>query len=197
MDQALFDQVNRFAVATSWLHGVMITYADYGVLIFAGLLVAGWWTARRTGDPAKTAVALLAGASTLLAVAVNQPIVRAVAEARPYTTHPHILVLATRNTDFSFPSDHAMMAGAAAAGLWLVSRSLGIIATIAAVLMGFARVYIAAHYPHDVAVGLLLGAGIAIVVGLTTRGLAARLVTAVGRTRLRTLVAPIRPLTEP
>jgi undecaprenyl-diphosphatase len=50
------------------------------------------------------------------------------------------------------------MAGAAAAGLWLVSRALGGLATIAALVMAFSRVYIAAHYPWDVAVGLLVGA---------------------------------------
>jgi membrane-associated phospholipid phosphatase len=85
--------------------------------------------------------------ATLLAVAVNQPIVAAVHEARPYTTHPGILVLAHRSTDFSFPSDHAVMAGAVAAGLWFVSRRLGVAATVAAVAMAYSRVYIAAHYP--------------------------------------------------
>jgi membrane-associated phospholipid phosphatase len=84
--------------------------------------------------------------------------------ARPYTAHPGILVLAHRSTDFSFPSDHAVMAGAVAAGLWLVSRRLGLIATLAALVMAFARVYIAAHYPQDVVAGLLLGAAVAAVV---------------------------------
>ena len=50
------------------------------------------------------------------------------------------------------------MAGAAAAGLLLVSRPLGSIAAIAALLMAFARVYIAAHYPWDVIAGLTFGA---------------------------------------
>jgi membrane-associated phospholipid phosphatase len=55
------------------------------------------------------------------------------------------------------------MAGAAAAGLWLVSRLLGAIATVAALVMAVARVYIAAHYPWDVVVGLAVGAWIALV----------------------------------
>lgn len=36
------------------------------------------------------------------------------AEARPYVTHPQILRLADVTTDFSFPSDHAVLAGAVA-----------------------------------------------------------------------------------
>lgn len=40
-----------------------------------------------------------------------------------------------------------MMAGAVAAGVWLVNRRLGVIAAIAAVAMALARVYVGAHYP--------------------------------------------------
>ena len=155
-DQTLSD-VNGFARHTGWLHGVVSGYADYGVVLFAALLLAGLWLSRTRSDRA-LAAAGWACVATLLAVALNQPLVSGVAEARPYTTHPGLLVLSSRSTDFSFPSDHAVMAGAAAAGLWLVSRALGAIATVAALAMAFARVYIAAHYPWDVAAGLVFGA---------------------------------------
>jgi undecaprenyl-diphosphatase len=136
------------------------------------------------------AAALLAGVSTLVAVAVNQPIVGAAHEARPYTTHQGILVLAHRSSDFSFPSDHATMAGAAAMGLWFVSRRLGLTATIAALAMGFARVYIAAHYPQDVAAGLALGAAVATTIYLLACTPTTRLVAAASRTKLRPLLQP-------
>ena len=162
MNRWLFQQVNSFARATPWLHGPAKWYAAYGVGLFAALLVAGWWMARRTGDVSRVARAISAGIATLIAVAVNQPIVHAVNEARPYTTLSHILVLASRSTDPSFPSDHATMAGAVAVGLWLVDRRLGVLAALAALLMALTRVYIAAHYPADVLAGLLLGAIVAI-----------------------------------
>lgn len=57
--------------------------------------------------------------------------------------------------------DHAVMAGAAATGLLLVSHRLGLVAVAAAVVMAVARVYVAAHYPWDVLAVLLLGAGAA------------------------------------
>jgi membrane-associated phospholipid phosphatase len=55
------------------------------------------------------------------------------------------------------------MGGAVAAGVLLVNRSLGLLATLAAALMAFARVYIGAHYPWDVFGGLALGATVVLV----------------------------------
>jgi undecaprenyl-diphosphatase len=188
MNQWLFDRVNDFARATPWLHAVVSGYAAYGVVVFGVLLLAGWWSARRAGSTPRMAAALCAAAATLIAVAVNQPIVNTVRAARPYTTHPHILVLAHRSADFSFPSDHAVMAGAAAAGLLLVSRRLGVLAVVAALLMAFARVYIAAHYPVDVAAGLVLGAALALACYALGRRLVTRGVVAISDTRLRPLL---------
>ncbi|WP_446215373.1 phosphatase PAP2 family protein [Micromonospora sp. IBHARD004] len=193
MDVGLFDEVNRFAVATPWLHAAVTGYAAYGVALFAALMLAAWWYARRTNEPARVAAAVLAPVATLLAVAANQPFVSAFHEARPYTSHPGILVLATRSTDFSFPSDHSVMAGAAAAALWFVSRRLGLVTAVAALVMGFSRVYIAAHYPHDVLAGLLLGTVVAVLVVLLARPFTTRLVTATGRTALRPLVTAEPP----
>jgi membrane-associated phospholipid phosphatase len=162
LDDQILTDVNSFARHTGWLHGVVLAYATYGLALFAGLLLAGLWL-RRTGSSRALAAAAWACLATLLAVGLNQPLVSGFAEGRPYNSLPGLLVLATRSADFSFPSDHAVMAGAAAAGLWLASRVLGALATVAAVAMAFARVYIAAHYPWDVAAGLVFGALVALI----------------------------------
>lgn len=188
----LFGQINEFAEGTPWLHGPAQAYANYGVVLFGVLLVAGWWVARRSGQVTGVAAAIAAGGATLLAVAVNQPIVHAVHEARPYTTLPNILVLANRSTDPSFPSDHATMAGAVAVGLWIVNRRLGIIAAAAAVLMAFTRVYIAAHFPADVVAGLLLGGIVALGAWLLLRRPLTWAVEAVATTRLRPVLVDVR-----
>ncbi|MDX3004653.1 phosphatase PAP2 family protein [Kribbella solani] len=192
MNRWLFGQINEFAEGTPWLHGPAQAYANYGVVLFGVLLVAGWWVARRSGQVTGVAAAIAAGGATLLAVAVNQPIVHAVHEARPYTTLPNILVLANRSTDPSFPSDHATMAGAVAVGLWIVNRRLGIIAAAAAVLMAFTRVYIAAHFPADVVAGLLLGGIVALGAWLLLRRPLTWAVEAVATTRLRPVLVDVR-----
>src|SRR3954464_4544289 len=161
LDDRLLTDVNDLARHTGWLHGAVLGYATYGLVLFACLMLAALLLARTGGDRG------LAGAgwsalATLIAVGLNQPLVALFAEPRPYTAHPHLLVLASRSTDGSFPSDHAVMAGAAAAGLWLASPLLGGSAAGAAAVMAFSRVYVAAHYPWDVVAGLACGALVAI-----------------------------------
>ncbi|MCW2621637.1 MAG: Undecaprenyl-diphosphatase [Frankiales bacterium] len=170
-DRGDFQHVNELARDTSWLHGPFVAFADDGVLLFGILLIVGFVLARAERSPLLVARALLAGAGVLIAVAVNQPIVHAVNEQRPYTQLPDVLVLVHRSLDASFPSDHATMAGAAAVGLLLVHRRLGLIATAAAVLMAFTRVYVGAHFPIDVLAGLALGAVIALLVQLAAPAL--------------------------
>jgi membrane-associated phospholipid phosphatase len=161
LDDRLLIDVNSLARHTGWAHGAILGYATYGVLLFAGLLLAAVLL-RRTASDARLAAAGWACLATVLAVGLNQPLVSAFAEARPYTAHHGLLVLASHSTDASFPSDHAVMAGAAAAGLWLASRVLGTVAVGAALVMAFSRVYIAAHYPWDVVAGLLFGTLVAL-----------------------------------
>jgi undecaprenyl-diphosphatase len=190
VDHSLFREVNDFARATGWLHAPFVDYAKYGVVLFAAALLASWWIARRSGDLARVSAALWAPAGALLALGLNQPLGHAVGEARPYATLPHVLVLVSRTTDFSFPSDHAVMAGAVAGGVLLVDRRLGVVVALAAVLMAFARVYVGAHYPGDVLAGLALGFGVAVGSHLLVRRPALALVRAANRTPLGVLLAP-------
>ena len=181
-DRHDFQVVNDLSRRTPWLHGVVVSYAAYGVVLFAVLLVVGFLLARRSGQVRAVSRALLAGVGVLVAVAANQPIVHAVNEARPFTQLPGALVLVHRSADASFPSDHAVMAGATAVGLLFVSRRLGAIAAAAALLMAFARVYVGVHFPVDVVAGLAVGALVAVLLQRLARPLEALLLH---MTRLR------------
>jgi membrane-associated phospholipid phosphatase len=198
LDKTLFLDVNHFAVVTGWLHGPMLAYATYGIALFAVLLAAGFWTARQRGAAA-VAAALWAVAGTVVAVGITQLVGHAVAEARPWQSLPHALILAGHQHDFSFPSDHAVMAGAVTAGLFIVSRRLGTISAVAAVLLCFARVYIGAHYPQDVVAGLLLGTAVVAVGYLLVRVPLRVLAEWMARTPLRPIVssAPAGALLAP
>ena len=164
----LYLGVNAFARSTPWLHGAATAYAEFGIVLFAVLLIVGAWSTRRDTDR-RLAAAVWAGVGTLVALGLNQIVASMVAEARPYAAHPSALVLVSRTTDWSFPSDHSVMAGACVVGLLLYSRRLGAITAVAAVLMGATRVYVGAHYPHDVVAGLVFG-GLVVWVGWLVLG---------------------------
>src|SRR4051812_37943928 len=183
-----FLHLNELAQHTPGLHAPLRFYARYGVLLFAGALLTGWWTARANPNPRTMAAALWAPVGALLALGLNQPLGRLVHEARPYAVFPHALVLVARSHDFSFPSDHAVMAGAVAAGVLLTHRWSGLVTLAAAVALAFARVYVGAHFPLDVIAGLLLGAVVTVGTYLAVRPVLVRILHALARTPLRPLV---------
>ena len=55
-----FGAVNDFARSTPWLHTPARLYAEYGVVLFAGLLLFSWLLARREGDLRPVTAALWA-----------------------------------------------------------------------------------------------------------------------------------------
>jgi len=199
VDTTLYLDVNRFVRATPWAHGVIRLYGvSLGIGLLALLvLVSGLRARRDIGIEARrrvTAIVWTVGGA-FIALGVAQPIGHLVARRRPYDVLHGVTVLVGHTRDFSFPSDHATLAGAIVAGLWLSrDRLLASIATIAALLLGFARVYIGAHYPGDVAAGLLLGA----IVVLAGYPLACRLllpiIEGIGRSPIGVVVGSGRPM---
>ncbi len=161
MDGSIFRWINRLATRTGWAHWLFTTYANDGVVLFAILLVAAYVLGRQDGELGVVAASVWAAGSALVALGIGQLIGSAVNRARPYTTMPGVHVLIDKSADFSFPSDHATVVGAVAAGLLVANRRIGLLATVLAVVMAFTRVYVGAHYPGDVLAGLALGATVA------------------------------------
>lgn len=170
--------VNRFARHTTWLHGFMRVYAhDLGVALLALTLLVAWWIARydRRPDRAVAAVLWAAGGTVVIWGIAHYGLKPLVAEKRPYLVLPHVEVLLTRTTGYSFPSGHAVVAGAVMAGLFVARRwVLAVIATVLGLLLAFGRVYAGMHYPGDVAAGLLIGAAFVVVLAWPAIAILAR-----------------------
>lgn len=164
MDRRVYLDVNRLAARTVWAHGVLTFLARPYALVILGVILLVVLARARLGsfggsDIDQIAAVVWVAIGTALAYAVSLPIVHLVARRRPFVAIPHALVLFARPTGFSFPNEHAVIAGAIAAGLWLSrARILAATATLLAIVIGFAVVYAGTAYPGDALAGLLLGA---------------------------------------
>lgn len=155
MDSSLFSWINGIAGQNPALDLLMVWVAKYAPLIFI-LALLGLWFSKNVKYQRG---AFLAGLSALIALGIGQVIGMFFLRPRPYYSVPtHLLI--DRTLDTSFPSDHATFAFAIAAMLWQVNRRLSIALLLLSVLMGFARVYVGAHYPLDILGGAILGIGV-------------------------------------
>jgi undecaprenyl-diphosphatase len=190
-----FRDVNDFAKDPSWLHGALADYANYGVVLFGLLLVVGFLWSRSRSDLSGVAASLWAAAGMGIAIALNQLIVHAVDEPRPFASMSNVLLLVHHANDPGFTSDHSVMAGAVAAGLFFVRKVLGWITAAAAVLIAFARVYVGVHFPQDVLAGLALGVVVVLVGWLLVRPALVGAMRGLERTPMRWAVSGRRHLT--
>ncbi|WP_329201604.1 MULTISPECIES: phosphatase PAP2 family protein [unclassified Streptomyces] len=190
VDGPLYTRVTDLAHrAPGWLDSLMSAWSTYGLALFALLMLAAWWRARPT-DAGRIAMALAAPLTVVLAFTADTLLKSVIREQRPcQTLHTVTLEACPPLGDWSFPSNHAAIAAAAAIAIWLTDRRLGAVAAAAALLMAFSRVWVGAHYPHDVALGLVVGAALGWLLTRTARR-GAPLVERARNTRLRPLVAP-------
>jgi undecaprenyl-diphosphatase len=135
-----------------------------------------WLLARPRGDRKWKLASASALAAASLALLVNQLIGKLWHRQRPFASHPSAHVWGSRSHDPSFPSDHASAAFAIAFAVFLYDRLVGSIFLAAAAVVGVGRVFIGAHYPADVAAGVLVGLACALLVVRLGRPLIVRLV---------------------
>ncbi|MER8046728.1 phosphatase PAP2 family protein [Streptomyces sp. NPDC094032] len=170
VDGSVYTDVTDLAHRSpGWLDGLVTAWSDYGLALFAILMVLAWWRARRAGTP-QVVTALAVPLITVLAFGADALLKSLVREDRPcQTLRVPTLEACPAPGDWSFPSNHAALAAAAAVALLFVSWRLGAVALLAAVLMAASRVWVGVHYPHDVLAGFLVGAAVAGVAAWTVR----------------------------
>lgn len=161
----LYLDITGFArSAPAWVQSAFEVWTKYGLFAFGALFMVVWWRSRRQEDPRAVALALLAPLATALAYVGSELVKSHVDEERPCRAVAGAaasLITCPATGDWSFPSNHATIAGAAAVTLALVARRLALLTVPLALLMAYSRVFVGVHYPHDVAMGLLLGASLA------------------------------------
>ncbi len=94
----------------------------------------------------------------------NLIIKNVVARPRPYEAYADLIALVPKPHDTSFPSGHTVSAFAAATAVFLNHKKAGIAALIVAAIIAFSRLYNQVHFPTDVLAGVVIGAGMAMLV---------------------------------
>ncbi|MEU5312685.1 phosphatase PAP2 family protein [Streptomyces sp. NPDC021562] len=189
IDGSWFTSVTDLARDTRWLNTPMEVWTNVGLGVFAVLMVMGWWRARRRDARAMT-LALAAPVAVLTAFAAAEVVKKIVAEVRPCRSLPHAYFVDScpAPSDYAFPSGHATVAAASVAALFLLDRRLAAVAAGFAVLEGFSRVYVGAHYPHDVLGSAVLALPVAYLVSLALGRWAAPLIGSLSQGALRPLL---------
>ncbi|WP_086558970.1 phosphatase PAP2 family protein [Streptomyces africanus] len=180
--------VNLARHAPAWLDDTVSAWSTYGLALFAVLTAVGWWRARRV-DAAASVTALAVPFVVVAGYGVDAVLKLLVREDRPcQSLRVTTLEACPSPGDWSFPSNHAAIAAAAAVALLFVSRRLGAVAAVAACAMALSRVWVGAHYPHDVLAGVVVGAAAALLAMSALRGRAQDVALRLAATRLRPLL---------
>ena len=163
MNTTLFRFINSAAGHFSWLDSGMIFLAEYSIYILAiGVLVL------LTRKPPVTIknrdMAIVAIGSAIVArVGLAELIRWLYYHPRPYWVLENVNLLLGQNLKGSFPSGHTIFAFALATGVYLYSKEAGKWFYSLAIIMAIARIFVGAHWPHDIFGGAILGIGTAIV----------------------------------
>ena len=169
-DSMVFLDVNNSHYYAA-LNKLMIWLTEFGREIFWPLAILllfffGGWTGKKT--------AVVIAISMLVLIPLGELAKDIVARPRPVIPKSDFLIAADK--EYSFPSGHAVIVSAGAAGALFLFRKtskqyvVSIILAIEASLVCISRVYVGGHYPLDVVGGILLGVGVSLIfVGIEKR----------------------------
>ncbi len=156
MDNTVVNILNTWVIADSLREAIIVGLANYlpyvtGVIfiIFLFWLYGSWRLRLEEGI-------IVALAAIFTRFPLGSIIKDAVARPRPFTSLTHITPLIAE-TDFSFPSGHALFFFALATAIFCRDKAWGALFFVLAILIGFGRVAAGIHYPTDILGGATLG----------------------------------------
>jgi undecaprenyl-diphosphatase len=159
LEHAIYDVSLHHHWVGSLFHGIEAASIPV-MVVLTGLL---WFFSRPNGDR-KWKLACASGyLSAAIAYVVAFVIHHIYDRPRPYEAHA-ISHPWSSSTDASFPSDHTSLSFAIAFAVLAFDSGAGAVFLVIAALIGVGRLFIGAHYPGDVLMGVLVGAVVAFVV---------------------------------
>jgi undecaprenyl-diphosphatase len=156
MDWRLYKAIYDVSLHHHWI-GTLFSDIEKVSIPLMVLITGALWFFSRPGGDRKWKLACGSGfASAALAYAAAFVIHHLWSRPRPYLDH-HISHPWSSTTDASFPSDHATLSFAIAFAVLAFDPVVGALVLVVALVIAVGRLFIGAHYPSDVAAGLLVG----------------------------------------
>lgn len=158
MDESLFVKINQTHIPS--LNQLMILLTRYGrevvwTLVCIALFFKGGEAGRKT--------AIIMAITVLVLIPLGIFSKELIARPRPVVSDNDLVAA---DSDFAFPSGHALITAACAAVLLGMFRNtrrqalFSIVLATEAALVCFSRIYVGGHYPLDVIGGILLGTSV-------------------------------------
>ncbi len=154
MDIQLTQFINSLAGTAPLVDAFMVAVTQAGVPVIILFVATQWWSTDER--PHVRHVAVQAGLSFMLSLAINQIILVFIHRIRPFDAGISHLII-DKSTDWSFPSDHATAAFAVAFafmrqklnGRFLILSALSLLVCVS-------RIYVGTHYVSDILGGAVV-----------------------------------------
>lgn len=155
MEQSIFNAIHNLAGKSRLLDFLGIFLADYlgYIMVLAAVIIIAMesdWRKKFLN------FSLLA-----MSVIISRGIITEIIRMIYYRPRPFLFFnftpLISESNSAAFPSGHATFFFSLAGVIWMLDRKWGWRFVIAAVLMGFARVFVGVHWPLDIAGGAAVG----------------------------------------
>jgi undecaprenyl-diphosphatase len=156
VDWRIYKAIYHVSLHHHWL-GTLFSDVEKASIPVMVVITAALWFLSRPGGDRKWKLASGSGfAAAALAYAVAFVIHHLWSRPRPYVGH-HISHPWSNTTDATFPSDHTTVSFAIAFAVLAFDLPAGVIFLVIAAIIGVGRLFIGAHYPSDVAAGIVVG----------------------------------------
>jgi len=159
-DEFLIELIN-IKMSHRYLDALMYRVTNLGGAVFSTLLVISLILIGSTNTK-------IVGIESLVSLCISQAVVhtlkKILGRERPYNIIEHLNTFGINLKDYSFPSGHTAASFSIATTIALNMPKLTILVFTIAIIVGISRIYLAVHYPTDVAAGIIIGTILAIIV---------------------------------
>jgi undecaprenyl-diphosphatase len=163
VNEKLFNVINQYSGRLSFIDFLMIFFSNKIRYVFVFVLIFMWF---KNGIYRKATYK--AGISAGITLLFHTLIKLMYYKPRPFVKR-RVGLLIPAKRDSTFPSKHTLLVFAISTSIYLYHRVIGSVLGVLALLTGFSRIWVGAHYPYDIVGSAAIGTMTSIIFDKTTK----------------------------